>query len=342
MTTAAPEAPTLEKKLETVMGDNLLDSFRQLEPDSIRHAYEIVNEKRTNDSLRDAWSWTADFLMYRLENEKGEQDANGEAVLYFAPGKHNLVFRHLEDAMDDAHPISQLRIAGNYKPNATEVQEVVDSAKTKETLRVKLADLNLQIGKRAWSFFVIDTAKYANSVEKGGLGIKSLWKSIRSLSKRGRRKNYAMRSGLNAAQRELAERAYGRGQDFVENMAMLNQAGQRNIDFYVLNQEYVKANAQESAISGISIMTNPIMTCRITHGDYSSFEGGCNQVGGIQREAPFSFANAISGRDQIYYGGLRGVLKKNGVALREGGPGVVATRLFFHLDDKQQPDCSSA
>ncbi len=228
------QRPTLEKKAPTLeeltnVSGNLLDSFLQLEPDSIRHSYEIMNERRTNASLRDSRQWTADFPMYRLENEKGEQDANGEAVLYFAPIKHNLVFRHLEDAMDDSHPVIQLRTTHNYKPNAKEVREVVDSAKTKETLRVKLADLNLERYDDEWSFFEIDTDNYANSVKQGG---------------------------LNAVQRELAERAYGQGQDFVENMAMLSQSGKQKTTFYVLNPEYVKANARKDAICRFSWLNN--------------------------------------------------------------------------------------
>ena len=95
MTTTAPEAPTLERKIESTPRGTLSQSFALVEPDTIQEAHEINKARITDTSLRNWYGWTADGNMYRLENKKGEQDADGEAVLYFAPRKHNLILRHL-------------------------------------------------------------------------------------------------------------------------------------------------------------------------------------------------------------------------------------------------------
>src|SRR3989338_2466716 len=101
----------------------------------------------------------------------------------------------------------QLLRKGNYIP-PKEDAEAVKSADT--TLRVKLSDLKLQGNDSEWRYFEIDTANYDK---------------------------------LNPVQRRVAERVYGSGNEFVENVKMLNDNGIRTTRIYVLNLDYVKRNA---------------------------------------------------------------------------------------------------
>ncbi len=246
--TAVPEAPTLERKIKSTPKGTLLQSFALVEPDTIQEAHQINKSRITDISLRNWYGWTADGNMYRLENEKGEQDANGDAFLYFSPRQHNLILREANIA--DA--VSQLRTTENYKPKVQEVQEVVESVKSGETLRVKLADLSLQTykGEKGWSYFEINTADYGS---------------------------------LNSAQRALAERVFGKGQDFVDYMRTLNETGKSITRVYVLNQNYVKQHAKEGAISRVS---------------WLSF---------FNNSSDFNAVDGIVGNDN---GGLRGVRRE--------------------------------
>ena len=99
---------------------------------------------------------------------------------------------------------------GNYIPPKEDV-EAVKSADT--TLRVKLSDLRLQGDNPEWRYFEIDTANYGK---------------------------------LNPEQRRVAERVYGQGYDFVENMKMFNEDRIRKIGVYVLNPDYVKRNVPQN------------------------------------------------------------------------------------------------
>jgi hypothetical protein len=130
--------------LETVTG-TLLQAYQQLDPNTIQHAAEIMMDRRTDESLRNRYGWTADFPIYTKE-EGG--------VLYLAPRKHNLIFRNIEDAA------AQLRETGNYKPKPEEAAAVIASATSGETLKVKLSDVRLIRDNNHWSHFNIDTADY--------------------------------------------------------------------------------------------------------------------------------------------------------------------------------------
>ncbi len=189
--------------LESITG-RLAETYPQLDPNTIQHSAEITNDRRTNSDLRNQWFWTADFPMYAME---------GEAVLYLAPREHNLAFKNLPEA------VKQIRQNGNYKPSQEDVASVVESAKSGQTLRVKLSDLRLEEDNDEWCHFNIDTENY---------------------------------DSLNASERALAERAYGQGDDFAKNMKMLNKAGIKTTRFYVLNPNYVEENVEDGAISRLS------------------------------------------------------------------------------------------
>lgn len=137
-----PEPQTLERKLEVKTGP-LANVFPLFDPSTIQHAYEIMTDRSTDASLRNQWFWTADFPMYRVEG--------GEAVLYFAPREHNLIFRDIQNAT------SQLLRANNYIPKKEGIDEVVAASNTEAVLKVNLSNLRLQGNDGEWRYFEVDT-----------------------------------------------------------------------------------------------------------------------------------------------------------------------------------------
>lgn len=138
----------------------------------------------------------------------------GEAVLYFAPGELNLVFANIAEAAP------QIKATGNYMPPKKDEARVVRSAKGGKTLRVPLADLGLQEENAERCFFEIDTAGY---------------------------------DGLTPAQRALAERIYGGGEDFRLNMKVLREEGKVTVTkIYVLNPKFIREHARAGAIGRVS------------------------------------------------------------------------------------------
>jgi hypothetical protein len=191
--------------LEHITG-TLPEALSQVKPETIQHAREIMNERRTNLQLRDEWFWTADFPMYIVEY--------GEPVLYFAPRELNLIFRNIKDAW------KQAKKSPDYKPKQTDIDDVVESVKTGQTLRVKFYDLDLidQDSER-FCHFEIDTERYAK---------------------------------LNEVQRAFAERVYGSGKAFEENMKMLKDSKIDTAKIFVPNPKYVREHAKGGAIGRLS------------------------------------------------------------------------------------------
>lgn len=124
---------------------NLKDALAQIDPATVLHSAELMNERRTNEKLR--WGfWTADFPLYTVEK--------GEAVLYLGNRDNNLVFKNIDEAF------IQLRTAGNYKPKPEDAEKVKKVIKAKSTLRVVLSELELIVSSAEWGYFEIDTEKY--------------------------------------------------------------------------------------------------------------------------------------------------------------------------------------
>jgi hypothetical protein len=178
---------------------NWPDTFPKLDPATIQHASEIMNDRRTirdgNQKwrLRRKWFWTADSALYRVEDD--------EVVLYFGNRDTNLIFSNFEDAK------SQFSTSGNYFPSPEDISRVVDSVEDGNTLRIKLSDLELEENGNIWNSFSFSTSEYES---------------------------------LNETQRAFAEMIYGRGDDFVQNMKMLNDEGISTTTVSVLNPNYVK------------------------------------------------------------------------------------------------------
>lgn len=103
----------------------------------------------------------------------------------------------------------QLIATGHYIPPKADMEALINA---EDTLRVRLSDLGLQETISEWSYFEIDTADY---------------------------------NGLNEHQRTVAERVYGQGNDFIENMKMHNDVGIMKIRIYILNPDYVKNNVPQ-------------------------------------------------------------------------------------------------
>ena len=124
----------------------LAETYSQLDPNTIQHSAEIMNDRRTDRDLRKKWFWTADFPMYRIEDD--------EAVLYIAGRENNLIFEYIEEAT------RQIIRNINYVPEQEDIARVVASVESGETLRIKLSDLGLKRENSEWSYFEIDTAEY--------------------------------------------------------------------------------------------------------------------------------------------------------------------------------------
>ena len=105
--------------------------------------------------------------------------------------------------------MKELKETHNYIPEKKEAETVI---KQETTLKVRLSQLRL-IKNQVFSQLIFGTAHYDK---------------------------------LNAAERALAERVYGQGQEFVENMEMLTRASRGKVFINVLNPGYVKAHAKKN------------------------------------------------------------------------------------------------
>ncbi|MBU1269524.1 MAG: hypothetical protein KKF95_02020 [Nanoarchaeota archaeon] len=115
---------------------------------------------------------------------------------------------------------TQIREKNNYFINDRQGIDSVINSDT--TLKVVLSDLKLKSDNAEWRYFEIDTKKYDK---------------------------------LNESQKALAERIHGKGQAFKDSMEMLNKAGIKTTNVYVLNPEYVKENVPENgAIARVSVL----------------------------------------------------------------------------------------
>ncbi len=132
-------------KLEKLVNEYgpLAKAYSKLNPETIQHSYEIMNQRRTDESLRNIWFWTADFPMYAIKGK--------DAILYLAPRENNLIFQNIEEATN------QLIKTGNYNPKHGDAQKVM---KADTTLKINLSDLELKGDDDEWRYFEIDTKRY--------------------------------------------------------------------------------------------------------------------------------------------------------------------------------------
>lgn len=158
----------------------------------------------------------------------------------------------------------QLLSTGNYTPSQADISAAISSP---DTLKITLSELGLRRHDDEFSYFEINTGKPDK---------------------------------LNPAQRRMAERVYGQGNDFMPNMNMLKDREKIiSMRIYVLNPRYVKEHAQPgSAIA---------RACRLFHfGNDSCFDadgqgvGSHNALRGVRREAAGGGALKIDPVAQAY------------------------------------------
>lgn len=182
---------------------------------------------------------------------------NGEEINYFAPREHNLGFRDIQNFT------SQLLETNNYVPSKEGIDEVVNAVKAGSVLRTKLSDLSLQGNDNEWGYFEIDT---------GNVDL------------------------LNAAQMAFAKRAYGQGNEFTQNMRMLQEVEITKARVYALKPNYVEKQLKGKEDSAIA---------------------RASRLGGFVGDSWFS------AYDRVVDGAVSGLL---GV-LREGAEGAAAQKL---------------
>lgn len=183
----------------------LKETFPQLDPSTIQISAQIMKDRHTDEDLRNKWFWTADSALYTVED--------GQEVLYLGGIETNLVFRNLNEAVD------QLLNTQNYHPNKQDIQSVVEASTQGKVSRIRLSDLDLKKENDEFCYYEIDTENYNNSVKKGG---------------------------LNKEQRAVAEQVYGKGADFDQSMKDLSDAKISKTRVWVLNPKYVKTNVGEN------------------------------------------------------------------------------------------------
>ncbi len=133
----------------------------------------------------------------------------------------NLVLRHLNDEVNSSY--NQLTETGNFFPDPREAEQAIKASATEV---FDLTQLQLKKHDAEFSYLAISTTQYDE---------------------------------LNPEQRRLAERVYGKGDDFVANMTMLKEAHIDNTKIFVLNPDYVQEHAKGSPIgraSWLNIFSN--------------------------------------------------------------------------------------
>ena len=127
---------------------NLKDAYAQIQRGTMRTAAEITTERRTNESLRKSVYYTADGIIYWMQD--------GKPMLYITPEEGNLVLRHLADAQNSSYV--QLVGNQNYRPLLDEVREVISPQQGAE--KFDLSDLVLASGNDEWQYFTIGTSPW--------------------------------------------------------------------------------------------------------------------------------------------------------------------------------------
>ena len=197
--------------LETITG-NLRDAYQQLQPGTMLHVDQLMNERRTHadgqvrQELCNQWFYTADGEVYFLDG------AGKTPTLAITREAHNPVLQHIDDAFE------QLTQNHNYRLSQTDAGKAVSAL---DTVLIALPKLRLYKHDSEFSYLVIGTTprKYGK---------------------------------LNEEERKFAERVYGQEDDFVQNMKMLDKAKIDETRIFVLNPDYVLKQAAEGAVGRAS------------------------------------------------------------------------------------------
>ena len=140
------------------------------------------------------------------------QGGNRTPTLAITRGSSNPLFQ--DSTIDDY--CQQLLENKNYRPTPEENQRALQAP---ATVVVDLTKLKLRGNHEEWRYLTIDTRKYKK---------------------------------LNPEEEKLAQRVYGKDNDFVQNMKILADAGIRETRAYVLNPDYVCRNATKNSLGRAS------------------------------------------------------------------------------------------
>ena len=155
---------------------------------------------------------------------------DGEAIWYLGRNETNPIFNNVNE--ESFGQLGRISIDTDFIAYilTSEKREEIDAViMAEDTLKVKLSDLDLQQrplinsldSNDGRGYFDIDTVNYDH---------------------------------LNSEQRRVAERIYGQGEDFKENMKMLNENGVRKTRVSVLTPDYIKKNVSRySALARVSL-----------------------------------------------------------------------------------------
>ncbi len=197
---------------------------------SIRARASSTVLENITGNLKDAYKLSIAGTLLHVDEVMTERRNNEElrvlgfytadGILYFIKdGKVKLAITREPDNLvlrhiDDA--FAQLTAGGNYQADQAEAERAIKASAT------EIFDLNERELKRyndEFSYLEILTTRYDK---------------------------------LSHEMRRLAERVYGKGNDFILNMVMLKEAGIDSTKLYVLNPEYVQKHAKDSPIGRAS------------------------------------------------------------------------------------------
>lgn len=188
--------------------DNFLDAYKQCVPGTMQHVDQLINQRRDNSNLRDLILCTADGGVYSLDSK------DKKPTLRITREALNPLLKHIEEIFKQVGSYNY-----DYTVSKTDFEAIKQSF---DTVTIDLTKLNSKDIKKEWCHINIPTCKPS-------------WYN----------KGY---DRLNPEERKLAERVYGQGYDFVENMQMLNDEGINGTSISVLNPGYVCEHAKENAI----------------------------------------------------------------------------------------------
>ncbi|MBI4147080.1 hypothetical protein HY494_00315 [Candidatus Woesearchaeota archaeon] len=193
-------------------------------------------------NLRDAYKQLQSGTMLHVDQLMNERRGNADlcnnefyvadGLIYFLDGAgtptlamtreaHNPVLKNINDAF------FELEFTGNYHPSHADVQQALAAPET-----VLIALPNLRLSKQI--------------LRMGDLEFKYL--DIGTTPARYNK--------LNDEKRKFAERVYGQGNDFPQNMKLLKDTGISETYIWVLNPDYVRKHAEKGAVAQAYRLSN--------------------------------------------------------------------------------------
>ncbi len=240
-----------ESGLEVISGD-LFDCLAQAMPRTLQNASQIMRERREevdsvgllNAKLIHINFLTADFPLYRLEDELGNQASNpasGEPIVYFIRGKYS---SWLYNALEI---VSDIAVGGVHYPRARNITKIIDAKGKgqKGALRIKLDDLTMTEYEEDVSYFTISPRDYFEFSQ----------------------------DQPNTSRERVVENIFGSGDALINNMLMLNRSGIKEVRIYLLSPDAVRAKAWQGGLACLSVLSG--------FDDSSDFNGAVQYTGNL-------------------------------------------------------------